>query len=110
MSIRILWPYSLTDITCSRNFEGFYADVSLDDAVHEFWGNARSSFAETSGYGQLRTYPNYARGDEGAEAWYGTENLERLRAAKEKFDPKGLFNVNNPVVASVKSESIDRWL
>ena len=57
----------------------------------------RESFSKTSGYHHLAVYPNYARGDEGAEAWFGPENLPRLIALKQKFDPKGLFSVSNPV-------------
>ncbi|KAF2172597.1 hypothetical protein M409DRAFT_62371 [Zasmidium cellare ATCC 36951] len=78
------------------NFEGFYEDRSLDDDVNEFWTSAREAFTKTGGYGRLSVYPNYARGDEGAEAWYG-ESLPRLQEVKQKYDPEGLFSVHNPI-------------
>jgi hypothetical protein len=37
---------------------------------------------------------SFASGDERPEAIYG-ENLEKLRAMKEKWDPKGAFSFYN---------------
>lgn len=79
------------------NIEGFYTDKTLDDAVNAFVGPARDEFAKTSGFEHLATYSNYARGDEGPEAWYGKEKLPRLVELKRKWDPEGVFSWNNPV-------------
>lgn len=92
-----LYCFSLPLSPLSRNFEGFYDDHALDEPVNAFWAPARTKFAETSGYDRLVVYPNYARGDEGPEAWYGAVNLPRLIALKRQFDPSELFSVNNPV-------------
>ena len=81
----------------SRNFEGFYSDPNLDDVVNDFWTPARDDFAKVSGYDCLAVYVNYARGDEGPEAWYGATNLPRLAELKRKWDPNEQFSVNNPV-------------
>lgn len=91
-----MWRLSRTN-DLSRNFEGFYNDTGLDDPVNTFWAPARDEFARSSGYGRLAVYGNYARGDEGPEAWYGSKNLARLAALKQKYDPNELFSVNNPV-------------
>ncbi|KAL9639610.1 MAG: hypothetical protein Q9204_001020 [Flavoplaca sp. TL-2023a] len=79
------------------NFEGFYTDTSLDEPVNAFLTPARNAFAQVSGYGRLAVFPNYARGDEGPEAWYGSDNLPRLAAIKQKYDPKERFSVHLPV-------------
>lgn len=79
-----------------RNFEGFYDDLSIDDDVNAFWTSARESFTKTGGYGRMAVYPNYARGDEGVEGWFG-DSVPKLMDVKQKFDPKGMFSVHNPV-------------
>ncbi|KAL8992184.1 MAG: hypothetical protein Q9169_007296 [Polycauliona sp. 2 TL-2023] len=89
--------YGLRDAQLYMNFEGFYTDTDLDEPVNAFLGPAREEFAKVGGYGRLAVYPNYARGDEGAEAWYGAENLPRLAAIKRKYDPKERFSLHVPV-------------
>lgn len=60
--------------------------------------NVRARFQATSGYDKLHAYTNFAQGDEGPGAWYGSVNLNRLRALKSKWDPDGVFNNFNPVL------------
>ena len=89
--------YAWRDVKTYMNIEGFYTDQSLDDAVNKFISPARDAFAKTSGFEHLATYSNYARGDEGPEAWYGEDKLPELSRLKRKWDPKGVFSWNNPV-------------
>lgn len=43
-------------------------------------------------------YANFASGDEKAEHMYvGKERVERLRALKRVWDPRGMFSCHNPV-------------
>ena len=79
------------------NIEGFYTDSGIDGAVDEFVIPARTEFIKNTGFNAFSVYPNYARGDEGPIAWYSAQNLPRLTALKQKWDPKQLFSVNYPV-------------
>ncbi|KAL4762202.1 uncharacterized protein BDW70DRAFT_149631 [Aspergillus foveolatus] len=67
--------------------------------THLLFGKYYSSPLEaTSGYDKLHAYTNFAQGDEGPGAWYGSANLKRLRALKSKWDPDAVFNNFNPVL------------
>ena len=48
---------------------------------------------------ELHAYVNYAYGDETPRQWYGHEpwREDRLRALKQKYDPKGRFSFYGPV-------------
>lgn len=50
------------------------------------------------------TYVNYAFGDESVESIYGysPRRLERLRALKAQYDPRGRFNYYNPINAGLE--------
>jgi FAD/FMN-containing dehydrogenase len=45
------------------------------------------------------SYVNYAHGDEKLESLYGYEpwRLEKLRALKKEYDPKGKFSFYAPI-------------
>ncbi|WP_234477372.1 BBE domain-containing protein [Streptomyces sp. MBT65] len=45
------------------------------------------------------TYTNFAGRDDRAENVFTTEDLERLRALKRRYDPRNLLRVNNHNVA-----------
>lgn len=47
-----------------------YADPSIDTQVNQFASSARTTFAVTSGFDDLRLYMMYAHGDEGPQVWY----------------------------------------
>ncbi|KAL3429585.1 hypothetical protein BDV09DRAFT_180144 [Aspergillus tetrazonus] len=89
--------YAHRDIKTFMNIEGFYTDPGIDGAVDAFVGPARDEFAKHSGFDSYSVYSNYARGDEGAKAWYGESKLGELSRLKRKWDPNGLFSVHNPV-------------
>ncbi|KAK2761776.1 hypothetical protein FQN54_001604 [Arachnomyces sp. PD_36] len=74
-------------------------DPALDDDAIDFarqtrqlWQNGQPGRRETA-------YVNYAFGDETMEQMYGYEpwRQERLRAAKQKYDPDNKFSFYNPI-------------
>ncbi|KAL4768986.1 hypothetical protein BDW60DRAFT_195843 [Aspergillus nidulans var. acristatus] len=79
-------------------FGNYYSNPSLDSTINAWMRNVRARFQATSGYDKLHAYTNFAQGDEGPGAWYGSANLKRLRALKCKWDPDGVFNNFNPVL------------
>ncbi|KAE8146566.1 hypothetical protein BDV25DRAFT_169796 [Aspergillus avenaceus] len=99
--------YAHRAIKTYMNIEGFYTDPNIDDAVNRFVTPARDRFAKTSGFEDFSVYSNYARGDEGAEAWYGARKLSKLAQLKRKWDSKGLFSVHNPVPENYYEERMD---
>lgn len=98
--------YAHREVTTFMNIEGFYTDPTIDDAVDAFVGPARDEFARWSGFDELSVYSNYARGDEGAAAWYGERKLAELTRLKQKWDPQGLFSVHNPVPVVADREDL----
>ncbi|KAK2755589.1 hypothetical protein FQN54_006529 [Arachnomyces sp. PD_36] len=74
-------------------------DPTLDDAAIEFGKNTRQIWANGKADRRSTAYVNYAYGDEGMEEIYGYEpwRLERLRAAKRKYDPDNRFSFYNPI-------------
>ncbi|KAL2810520.1 hypothetical protein BJX63DRAFT_444698 [Aspergillus granulosus] len=99
--------YGQREVKTFMNIEGFYTDPGIDDAVDAFVGPARDEFASNSGFDEFTVYSNYARGDEGAGAWYGSRKLSELSRLKRKWDPKGQFSVNNPVPADINDDRVD---
>ncbi|KAF2008706.1 FAD-binding domain-containing protein [Aaosphaeria arxii CBS 175.79] len=89
------FPYR--EPTVFVQIDGLSFDPSSVDALDAFGNEIRAQLLELSGQNHLELYSNFARGDEGAEAWYGTENLPRLQALKARYDPKGLFSFYNPI-------------
>ncbi|PVH93921.1 FAD-binding domain-containing protein [Periconia macrospinosa] len=76
---------------------GLSLDPSLADALDAFGKEICTMLLESSGQTQLELYTNFARGDEGPEAWYSAENLPRLQALKRRYDPKNIFSFYNPI-------------
>jgi hypothetical protein len=70
-----------------------------DDAVKQLGTQLRDIIREGTGSEELHTYVNYAFGNEGPESWYGYERWrqEKLKALKQKYDPKGKFNFYAPI-------------
>lgn len=52
-----------------------------------------------SGETQLHAYVNYAFGEEEPRNWYGYEQwrLDKLKALKDKYDPRRKFSFYAPV-------------
>ncbi len=44
-------------------------------------------------------YPNFTDADIDMESAFPAPTVERLRAAKRKYDPENLFHANHPVVS-----------
>ena len=89
--------YGQRDIKTYVNIESFYTDPTIDDAVDELAASGRTEIARNAGFDTFSVYSNYARGDEGPEAWYSPEKLSRLAELKRRWDPEELFSVHNPV-------------
>ncbi|KAL4998573.1 hypothetical protein BDV10DRAFT_201248 [Aspergillus recurvatus] len=79
-------------------FGNYYSDPSLDSTINPWMRDVRARFQATSGYDELHAYTNFAQGDEGPAAWYGSAKTERLKELKRKWDPNGLFGYHNPVL------------
>jgi hypothetical protein len=67
----------------------------------EFLEKWKVRFIEVSGYGRLHQYVNYGnttKKQDPVEALYGYEpwRLRKLRALKEKYDPRGFFSWYQP--------------
>ena len=74
-------------------------EKAADDAVNQRW--ARDCFAAAAPYSTGGTYINFLNEEEGRErieAAYGRENLERLAALKQKYDPENLFRHTKSVL------------
>ena len=81
--------------------ENTYDGPDHDAEVYAFSQPLRDELAATSGFGTLRTYINYAFGDEGPDVWYGKEHLPRLVNLKKKWDPLNKFGPGNPIPLSL---------
>jgi len=91
--------YPHRDVTTHLLFNYGYDDPALEDTVNAFAQKARNNFAATSGFGRLQCYVSYGHGDEGPEPLYAKRKLGQLRSLKNKWDPNGLFNFNEPLGA-----------
>jgi hypothetical protein len=74
-------------------------DKARDNAVEKLGNELREIIREGTGCEELHTYVNYAYGTEGPESWYGyeTSRQDRLKALKDKYDPKGQFSFYAPI-------------
>lgn len=74
-------------------------DKARDAAVEKLGNELREIIREGTGSSELHTYVNYAYGTEGSQSWYGYEPSRqgRLKALKEKYDPKGMFSFYAPI-------------
>lgn len=78
----------------------FTKSTTLEGTALRYGLQARKILHEGDRPGRpLNAYVNYAYGDETVEQLYGYEpwRLQRLRALKKKWDPKGKFNFYNPI-------------
>ena len=81
--------------------ENTYDGPDHDAEVYAFSEPLRDQLVATSGFGTLRTYINYAFGDEGPEIWYGNKSLPRLVDLKKRWDPLAKFGPGNPIPLSL---------
>ena len=78
----------------------FYPPSAANDALAFQYGDrARKLWIQGQAPRPLNAYSNYAYGDETLEQVFGYEpwRLERLRALKKRWDPRGKFNFYNPI-------------
>jgi len=74
-------------------------EKAADDAVNQRW--ARDCFAAAAPYSTGGTYINFLNAEEGSdriEAAYGKQNLDRLAALKQRYDPENLFRHTKSVL------------
>ncbi|KAJ4303141.1 hypothetical protein N0V90_002033 [Kalmusia sp. IMI 367209] len=85
--------YPWRDATTYGMVEFRWAEVGdpVEAAANEMGRELRGDFAETSGYGNLTVYVNYALGDESLESIYGANKLPRLASLKAQYDPHNAF-------------------
>ena len=87
-------------IITSRSPQIIFNDPSLIEAATEKAREIRNLFrTQDKPDNELKTYVNYAFGDEPMEAIYGREEwrLKKLRDLKKKYDPEGKFNYYAPI-------------
>ncbi|KAL9623135.1 MAG: hypothetical protein Q9204_007978, partial [Flavoplaca sp. TL-2023a] len=89
--------YPGRDISTFIIIDNYYDGAVHDEEVYQFSLLLRDQLVATSGFGKLKTYINYAFGDEGPEVWYGKENLPRLVRLKKRWDPLNKFGAGNPI-------------
>jgi hypothetical protein len=92
---------SLTgNILHSDTFITYPPDSALDDAGIALGQKIRQLWAAGQPGRNKTVYVNYAFGDEPLEQMYGYEpwRVQRLRAAKEKYDPDNRFGFYNPII------------
>ncbi|KAF6811168.1 FAD binding domain-containing protein [Colletotrichum musicola] len=68
----------------------WYEDEALDAEAEAFGSRVRDIWSFSASATVNPTYANFARGDEELVAIYGS-SLDRLKALKQKYDPKGVF-------------------
>ncbi|KAI0396810.1 FAD binding domain-containing protein [Xylariaceae sp. FL0594] len=83
--------YAHRDVKCYAIAIPWYTSPSLDAAAIRFGRTVRSLFTATAGTRSPEYYVNFAHGDEPLSQVYGN-NLYRLQALKNKYDPKRRFN------------------
>ena len=97
----LLLSYYRVFLTLNSSFAPVYpANHTLDVIADTYGKQARGVLHAGDAPGRpLNTYVNYASTDETPEQMYGYEpwRLAKLRALKEKYDPKGRFNFYAPV-------------
>ncbi|KAL8871121.1 MAG: hypothetical protein Q9174_002982 [Haloplaca sp. 1 TL-2023] len=86
------------DILVAFSTQYRHHPTTHDLATH-YGLRARELFVQGASPPLLHAYSNYANGDESMEEIYGHEGwrLEKLRALKRKWDPKGRFRYFNPI-------------
>ncbi|KAK0647384.1 FAD-linked oxidoreductase azaL [Lasiodiplodia hormozganensis] len=88
------YPYRDTMAYLLLSFGGFSTE-SQAAAITEFANQRRAELSKLNGDKGLEVYVNYARGDEGRNAWYTAEKLPKLESIKDAWDPNNLFNFTN---------------
>ena len=92
--------YAHRDDNILVSLTAFYPPGAENDGkVAQYGRRARQLWIEGEKGREFTAYTNYAYGDESLESIYGYEpwRLQRLRALKKKWDPKGKFNFYNPI-------------
>ena len=70
-------------------------DKATEDAAKSLAADLRKKVAASSGYDDVKTFVNYAHGDEKIENVYGEDNLPRLAKLKNTWDSSNVFRFNN---------------
>ena len=75
-------------------------DGKLQETALTLGHNIREALRQGSEFADKPiAYVNYARGDEGPEAWYGHDSwrLEKLKTLKKVWDPENKFKGYGPI-------------
>jgi hypothetical protein len=75
------------------------AGADLDKKAQDLGNQLRDILYQASGLSTVRSYVNYAYGNENPKSWYGSEQWrqDRLAALKKKYDPAGKFSFFGPI-------------
>lgn len=71
-----------------------WSDTACDDEVHaaaQKWHASVKKYTKVMGKDHRFEFANYAAKFQNVMASYGTENLEFLKTASRKYDPKQIF-------------------
>ncbi|KAF2792080.1 FAD-binding domain-containing protein [Melanomma pulvis-pyrius CBS 109.77] len=85
------------DVVMYAQMDGIAMKADDVPAIDAFGKGFRDLLQKSNRKSKLEVYTHFAHGDEGAAAWYGEENVSRLRKLKKQYDPQGLFSFYNPV-------------
>jgi FAD/FMN-containing dehydrogenase len=98
---RLVAHSPLTIIYHCRNFLVVTPSEEYDEAADAFVRPFMDRFQAVMGFDTLHVYVNEALGDEGPASWYGEENLPRLVALKQQWDPENKFGAGAPIPLSL---------
>jgi FAD/FMN-containing dehydrogenase len=72
-------------------------NTALDQAAEQLSSDIRHILQRTSGHREMRTYINYAFGNETFPELYGSEErVARLQGLKREYDPQNVFRFFGP--------------
>ncbi|KAH1604126.1 hypothetical protein KXV73_000463 [Aspergillus fumigatus] len=89
------------DSKINANFLVVTPSEEYDEAADAFVRPFMDRFQAVMGFDTLHVYVNEALGDEGPASWYGEENLPRLVALKQQWDPENKFGAGAPIPLSL---------
>ncbi|KAF2688317.1 hypothetical protein K458DRAFT_464677 [Lentithecium fluviatile CBS 122367] len=85
------------EVAMFAQMDGMASTSESVPKIASFGKNFRDLLQKTSGRDKPEVYTHFAHGDEGAVAWYGEDNDNRLRMLKSRYDPASILSFYNSV-------------